>query len=102
MSLFYPFCRKDIGRATRKSVTERLQGARMSANAFDVLGVSPAAGRLLNESDDRADAPQVVVLSNRLWQQQYGGAADTVGRTGRINSEPFVIVGLLPAPLPLP
>ena len=34
-------------------VTERFQGARMSANAFDVLGVSPAAGRLLNESDDR-------------------------------------------------
>jgi len=84
------------------SVTERLQGARMSANAFDVLGVSPAAGRLLNESDDRADAPQVVVLSYRLWQQQYGGAADTVGRTVRINSESFVIVGVLPAQFPLP
>src|SRR6267143_1353073 len=84
------------------SVTERLQGARMSANAFDVLGVSPAAGRLLNESDDRADAPQVVVLSYRLWQQQYGGAADTVGRTVRINSESFIIVGVLPAQFPLP
>src|SRR5262245_26878670 len=34
-------------------VTERLQGARMSANAFDVLGISPAAGRLLNDGDDR-------------------------------------------------
>ena len=34
-------------------ITERLQGARMSANAFDVLGVSPAAGRLLDDSDDR-------------------------------------------------
>src|SRR6266446_1606268 len=83
------------------SVTERLQGARMSANAFDVLGVSPAAGRLLNEGDDRADAPQVVVLSYRLWQQ-YGGAADTVGKTVRINSESFVIVGVLPAQFPLP
>jgi len=83
-------------------VTERLQGARMSANAFDVLGVPPAAGRLLNESDDRADAPQVVVLSYRLWQRQYGGAADTVGKTVRINSESFVIVGVLPAQFPLP
>ena len=44
-------------------ITERLTGARMSANAFDVLGVMPAAGRLLNDSDDRADAPRVVLLS---------------------------------------
>ncbi len=85
-----------------EGVTERLQGARMSASAFDVLGVSPAAGRLLNESDDRADAPAVVVVSYRLWQRQYGGAADAVGRAVRINGEPFVIVGVLPAQFPLP
>ena len=83
-------------------VTERLQGARMSANAFDVLGVSPAAGRLLVDSDDRADAPRVVVLSHRLWQRQFGGAADIVGKTVRINAESFVIVGVLPARFPLP
>jgi predicted permease len=83
-------------------MTERLQGARMSANAFDVLGVPPAAGRLLNESDDRPDAPQVVVLSHRLWQRQYGRAADVVGRTVRINGESFAVVGVLPAQFPLP
>jgi putative ABC transport system permease protein len=83
-------------------ITERLTGARMSANAFDVLGVSPAAGRLLNDRDDRADAPRVVVLSHRLWQRQFGGAADAVGRAVRINGEPFVIVGVLPAQFPLP
>jgi len=85
-----------------EGVTERLQGARMSADAFAVLGVSPAAGRLLNTSDDRADAPPVVVLSYRLWQRQFGGAADTVGRTVRINGESFAIVGVLPAQFPLP
>jgi predicted permease len=85
-----------------EGVTERLQGARMSASAFDVLGVSPAAGRLLDESDDRADAPAVVVVSYRLWQRQYGGAADAVGRAVRINGEPFVIVGVLPPQFPLP
>ena len=85
-----------------EGVTERFQGARMSANAFDVLGMSAAAGRLLNDSDDRPDAPPVVVVSYRLWQRQFGGAAGTVGRTVRINSEPFVIVGVLPAQFPLP
>ncbi len=83
-------------------VTERLQGARLSANAFEVLGVTPSAGRLLNDSDDRPDAPQVVVLSYRLWQRQYGGAADVIGKAVRINAESFVIVGVLPAQFPLP
>jgi putative ABC transport system permease protein len=83
-------------------VTERLSGARMSANAFEVLGVSPAAGRLLTEADDRSDAAPVVILSNRLWQRQYGGSPDAVGRTLRINGERFVVIGVLPARFPLP
>jgi predicted permease len=82
--------------------TERVQGARMSANAFDVLGVSPAAGRLLTDSDDRADAPQVVVLSHRLWRRRFGASADAIGKPVRINGEPFVVVGVLPAQFPLP
>jgi putative ABC transport system permease protein len=83
-------------------VTERLTGARMSANAFEVLGVTPAAGRVLIDGDDRADAPRVVVLSHRLWQRRFGGAPDIAGKTVRINAEPFTIVGVLPAQFPLP
>ena len=83
-------------------LTERFQGARMSGNAMQVLGVTAAAGRLLNDDDDRADAPLVAMLSHRLWQQRYGGDANIVGTTARINGEPFVIVGVLPAEFPLP
>lgn len=82
--------------------TERLQGARMSANTFDVLGMSPAAGRLLNEADDRADAARVAVISYRLWQRRFGGSAGAVGRAARINGESFTIVGVLPARFPWP
>ena len=83
-------------------MTERLQGARMSGNAFELLGLAPAAGRLLNEDDDRADAPQVVVLSHRLWLRKYAGSTDIIGSTARINGQPFVVVGILPARFPLP
>jgi putative ABC transport system permease protein len=83
-------------------VTEKLTGARMSANAFGVLGVSGAAGRLLNESDDKPDAPLVVVLSHRLWQRQFGGSADAVGKTARINGESYLIIGVLPRQFPIP
>jgi len=85
-----------------EGVTERLQGARLSAGAFDVLGVRPAAGRLLQQADDRPDASRVVVVSYRLWQRQLGGAPDAIGRVVRINGESFVIVGVLPAQFPLP
>jgi predicted permease len=82
--------------------TERLQGARMSANSFDVLGVTASAGRLLRESDDEAGAAPVAVLSHGLWQRQFAGRADIVGQTLRINSEPVTIVGIMPRHFPLP
>jgi putative ABC transport system permease protein len=56
----------------------------------------------LNVSDDRRDAPQVVLLSHRYWQRRYGGAADTIGKAVRINGQSFVVVGVLPAQFPLP
>jgi predicted permease len=83
-------------------MAERLQGSRMSANVFSVLGIRADAGRLLNDDDDRADAARVAVISHRLWQQRFGGAADVVGREVRINGDPTLVVGVLPAHFPLP
>jgi predicted permease len=87
---------------TGENINEGLQGARMSANAFEVLGVSAAAGRLLQESDDHPDAPKVAVLSYRLWQREFGGAVSIVGRKIRLNGESFAVVGILPPQFPLP
>jgi predicted permease len=85
-----------------EGITERFQGARMSGNAFDIFGLSPAAGRLLQPSDDRPDAPRVAVLSYRLWQRQFAGDTGIVGRNLRINGEPYAVVGILPPHFPLP
>jgi putative ABC transport system permease protein len=83
-------------------VTERLQGARVSANVFDLLGLHPIAGRLLNDSDDRPEAAQVVVLSHRLWQRLYSGSPDIIGKPVRINAESFVVVGVVSPQFLLP
>ena len=83
-------------------VTEGLQGSRISANAFDVLGVKPAAGRLLRESDDRPDSPRVAVLSYRLWQRRFGGKFAAVGNSVRLNGESYAIAGILPPHFPFP
>jgi predicted permease len=85
-----------------EDVTESLQGARMSANAFDVLGVTPVVGRTMQESDDRPEAPKVAWLSYRLWQRRFGGASGAVGKSVRMTGESYVIAGVLPPHFPLP
>ena len=82
--------------------TARLQGARMSANIFEVLGAQPTIGRLLETSDDRGDAARVAVLSPGLWRQQFAGDPAIIGRQIQLNDEKYTVVGVLPSHFPLP
>jgi putative ABC transport system permease protein len=83
-------------------MTQRLQGMRLSADAFDVLGAAPSAGRLLRAADDAPDADRVAVVSHAYWRRALGGRAEAVGATLRLNGEPYTVVGVLPRHLPLP
>jgi predicted permease len=83
-------------------VPQRLQGMRISAHAFDILGAPAAAGRLLHAADDAPDADHVVVLSYAFWQRRFGGEVAALGNTVRLNGEPYTIVGVLPRHFPLP
>src|SRR5262245_35029540 len=85
-----------------KTVARRLQGMRISANAFTVLGVAASAGRLLQATDDRPEAERVVVLSHDFWQEQFNGADSAIGQTIRLNDQLHRIVGVLPEHFPLP
>jgi putative ABC transport system permease protein len=84
------------------AVARRLQGMRISANAFEVLGARPSAGRLLRADDDRPNAPRVVVLSHGFWMDQFGGDARVVGQAIRLNDQQHEIVGVLPRHFPMP
>lgn len=83
-------------------VARGLRGMRVSGNAFEVLGVSAAAGRLLRPDDDRPDAGRVVVLSHGFWSEQFGADPAVVGRVVRLNDQPHQIVGVLPRHFPFP
>jgi putative ABC transport system permease protein len=68
----------------------------VSGNYFDVLGVGPAAGRLLLQSDDvTQDANPVVVLSFGYWQRRFGADPRILNQTILINSHPFTVVGVV-------
>jgi putative ABC transport system permease protein len=74
----------------------RLEGGRVSANFLSVLGVRPAMGRGFLASEDHHGATAVVLLSDRFWRQRYDANAKIIGRTVIIDSEEFVVIGVLP------
>ena len=67
---------------------ERVSGGLVNANFFDVLGVAPALGRRFDASEEGPGAPRVAILGDGLWKRRFGGRADIVGRTIRLNDEP--------------
>ena len=76
---------------------ERLEGQRVSARYFDVLGVSPILGRGLAPSDDRLRGPNVVILSDALWRRHFGADRTIVGRQIRLDDDGYEVVGVMPA-----
>ncbi|HJT46182.1 MAG TPA: ABC transporter permease [Chthoniobacterales bacterium] len=81
---------------------ERVQGVKMSANSFALLGVRPQLGRALIADDDRNGAKGVVVISYGLWSRRYAKNPDILGRPVNLNGEIRDIVGVLPASFALP
>jgi predicted permease len=81
-----------------ESSAERVTGRMVSGNYFTVLGLKPAAGRLLSVSDDTAEnANPLVVLSYGFWQRKFALSPSIVGRDIRLNGFPFTVIGVAPA-----
>jgi predicted permease len=77
--------------------TSWVEGRVASANTFDVLGVKPERGRtFLPEEDHGEGSHPVLVISHGLWQRQFGGDTDIVGRTVLVNRHLFTIIGVTP------
>ncbi len=70
----------------------------VSGNYFQMLGLKPAAGRLLTPEDDAVpNANPVVVLSYNYWKTHFAGARDIAGQTLLVNGRAFTILGVAPA-----
>ena len=76
---------------------ERLDGQRVSADYFRVLGVTPALGRDFLSTEDVARGENVVILSHGLWQRRFAGDRAIVGRAITLNDNPFTVIGVMPA-----
>jgi predicted permease len=71
-------------------------GQVVTANHFAFLGVRPLVGRVLQPADDQPGAERVVVLAHRMWQREFGGDPNIIGRTVTLRGLPYTIVGVAP------
>jgi macrolide transport system ATP-binding/permease protein len=86
-----------LGGAIAGERAERLYGAFVSGNYFDVLGVRAALGRTFRPDEDRVpNGAPVAVISDGLWKRRFGGDMSLVGRVISINGHPYSIVGIAP------
>jgi predicted permease len=75
----------------------RMIGVRVSANWFSVLRVKPLHGRFFAEGEDKEGAPDVIVLSERIWRREFGADPSIVGKTLQINATPMTVIGIASA-----
>lgn len=72
-----------------------------SSDFLPLLGLTPTLGRVFTAAEDKAGAPHVALISQRLWEQRYGKSPDVLGQAITLDGTPFTIVGVLPR-LPVP
>jgi len=79
---------------TGGTIPERIEGARVTADFFRMLGVPPAAGRYFSNGEDQPGAAHVAIISYGLWRERFKSELnDTVIK---LDDVPYTIVGVVP------
>jgi putative ABC transport system permease protein len=82
--------------ANINGMPQRLSGCLVTSNFFKLLGAKPILGRDFTESDNQTNAEPVTIISHALWQSDFGGDAQIIGRTFRVSRRATTIVGVMP------
>ncbi|HEV2913008.1 MAG TPA: ABC transporter permease [Pyrinomonadaceae bacterium] len=82
---------------TGRAEPERIEGARVTASFFSVLGVAPLLGRTFLPDEDRPQAERTVILSYGLWQRRFGADPNIVGQSLMLDGSDYTVLGVLPS-----
>ncbi|MGZ5503503.1 MAG: ABC transporter permease [Chthoniobacterales bacterium] len=83
-------------------IAEQIPAAFVSANFFKIIGLVPKIGRTFNDDEDRAGAPLVAVISDRLWQRKFARSPAILGQTLMLQNRPTTIIGVMPPEMNAP
>src|ERR1041385_4535233 len=81
---------------------ERVIGARVSGDMFQLLGVQPALGRDFTAEEDREGADRVVILSYEFWQHRFAGDPNAIRQTIKLSDQAYTIIGVMPRDFAFP
>lgn len=72
---------------------ERVQGARMTASVFPLLGVRTVVGRGFRADED--EDGKVMLISHGFWQRKFAGDSSVIGRALIVNDQPYTVIGVV-------
>jgi putative ABC transport system permease protein len=75
---------------------QRVSGATVSANFFELLGVNAIRGRIFLPAEEDRGGERVALLGYALWQRVFGADEMLVGQQIKLGDQPFTVVGILP------
>jgi len=81
---------------------ERISGAAVTRNFFNVVGLSPEIGRTFSEDEDKAGAPPVVVISDRLWRRAFNANPSVLGGSITLHDQTYTVIGVMPPQMTSP
>jgi predicted permease len=89
------FTGQDFNYTSGDSMPQRLSGAMVSWQWFDVFWAHPYLGRVFRPEEDQPNANHVVVLSYRAWRQHFGGDPSILGQKLELDRESYKVVGVM-------
>ena len=81
---------------------QQVDACAVSSGFFETLGVRPMLGRIFSREEDQPGHTNVVILSNRFWQEQFGSNPDIVGRNATMDGKNYLVAGVMPASFRFP
>ena len=89
------FAGNEVNYAPEQGEAIRLQALAVTDELLPMLGVRPLAGRGFTAEEARAGGPAVVVISDGFWTRAFGRDTSVVGRTIRLDDQPFTVIGIM-------
>ena len=96
----YDVWRKNVSFNSSSTEPEQMRVGLVSAEYFEVLGIKPLMGRLFKEEENRWGNNFLAIISYSLWQARFDGDRAIIGKTIRINDEPYIIIAVTPSEIP--
>jgi putative ABC transport system permease protein len=93
ITVYNPF---DSQNMTGQGDAERVRSALVAGNYFQLLGVRPGLGRLIEPTDDTPASAPVAVLSHGYFRSRFGGDPSVIGKTLVLDGRPYTVVGVMP------